>query len=69
MTPIGTVESWVERTVTMPRRSPPERLNIRLQAPVAGYGPPYPSRDETCEAILRFGDEVLPAMRHKINRP
>lgn len=59
----GTPESWVARIREMDRRFQPDWLNIRLRTPDAGGGAPYPTRDETYEAIRRFGADVLPALR------
>ncbi len=59
----GTPASWIARLREMERRFQPEWLNIRLRTPDAGGGAPYPTRDETLDAIRRFGTEVLPALR------
>lgn len=59
----GTPESWIARIREIERRFNPAWLNIRLRTPDAGGGTPYPTRDETREAIRRFGSEVLPALR------
>jgi alkanesulfonate monooxygenase SsuD/methylene tetrahydromethanopterin reductase-like flavin-dependent oxidoreductase (luciferase family) len=59
----GTSESWIKRIQEMERRFAPDWLNIRLRTPDMGSGPAYPTREETMEAIRRFGADVLPAFR------
>jgi alkanesulfonate monooxygenase SsuD/methylene tetrahydromethanopterin reductase-like flavin-dependent oxidoreductase (luciferase family) len=62
----GTPQSWIERIAIIERRFRPDWLNIRLRTPNAGYGPAYPTREETMEAIRRFGEEVIPAARSTV---
>jgi hypothetical protein len=50
----------------MQSRFNPDWMNIRLRTPDAGFGPPFPTGAETIEAIRRFGEEVLPAVRAQI---
>lgn len=59
----GTPQSWIARVREIERRFAPQWLNFRLRTPDMGRGPAYPTRDETLEAIRRFGTEVLPAVR------
>jgi alkanesulfonate monooxygenase SsuD/methylene tetrahydromethanopterin reductase-like flavin-dependent oxidoreductase (luciferase family) len=62
----GTPQTWTERLVKMQSRFNPDWMNIRLRTPDAGFGPPFPTSAETIEAIRRFGEEVLPAVRAQI---
>ena len=59
----GTPESWIARIREMDRRFQPDWLNFRLRTPDARGGAPYPTREETRDAIRRFGTDVLPALR------
>lgn len=59
----GTPASWIARIREMDRRFQPEWLNFRLRTPDAGGGAQYPTREETRDAIRRFGTDVLPALR------
>jgi alkanesulfonate monooxygenase SsuD/methylene tetrahydromethanopterin reductase-like flavin-dependent oxidoreductase (luciferase family) len=59
----GTPESWRERIAAIRDTFHPNWLNIRTRGPVAEFGPPYPSFDESLECIERFGKEVTSAFR------
>jgi alkanesulfonate monooxygenase SsuD/methylene tetrahydromethanopterin reductase-like flavin-dependent oxidoreductase (luciferase family) len=59
----GTPQSWVQRITTIRRRFRPDWLSLRLRTPNAGYGPAYPTREETLEAITLYGEKVIPAVR------
>lgn len=59
----GTPESWVERISVIRDTLAPDWLNIRTRGPAAEYGPPYPTFEESIEAIERFGEEVIRRFR------
>jgi alkanesulfonate monooxygenase SsuD/methylene tetrahydromethanopterin reductase-like flavin-dependent oxidoreductase (luciferase family) len=59
----GTADSWIERIGVLRDMIAPDWPDIRLRGPIAEYGPPHPTFDETLKCIRRFEKEVMPAFR------